>query len=424
MSSESKVRRTEQHKPLHERVHEDLLGHSEPTSSEPATTRRQRSAGPVHAEDGGPITDDALTQAVRRVDPLADAATISSTVRRVRARMTGIGAIEGLLADPGVTDVLINGPGPVWIERLGRLEQTSISLTSSDISLLIEKSLGPLGLRADRVAPVVDARLADGSRLHVVLPPLAIDGPYVTIRRFDAKGIPLDAFCSDEVGDLLVSALAAGMNIVVSGGTGAGKTTLLNALCGHLPPQERVVTIEDSAELRLPGDHVVRLETRPETPDGVPAQSIRDLVRAALRMRPDRLVVGEVRGAEAFDMLQALNTGHDGGLSSCHANSPADGLRRLETLAGLADIALRLEAIREQLAAAIDLIVQVVRLPDGSRRISTVAEVATNPLATRRVKVVARDDTVVGKLRRPPRRSLLRHLAPAGLEPKEERLRP
>lgn len=361
-----------------ERVHEELVATSE-------------------------ITDEVVARAVRRADPLADAASITSTVRQVRARMTGIGAIEGLLADPAVTDILVNGVGPVWVERLGRLERTAVNLTESDIGLLIEKSLGPLGLRADRVAPVVDARLADGSRLHVVLPPLAIDGPYVAIRRFNATGVPLEAFCSTEVAELLTSSLASGMNILICGGTGAGKTTLLNALCAHLPSQERIVTVEDSAELQLPGEHVVRLETRPATPDGVPAQSIRDLVRAALRMRPDHLVVGEVRGAEAMDMLQAMNTGHDGGLSTCHANSPADGLRRLETMASLADVALGLQALREQIAAAIDLMVQVTRRGDGCRWISTVAEVATNPQATRRTRIIARDDEVVGRLRRPGR---------------------
>lgn len=386
MSSELAPTSLTARRTLEERVHEELLGTT--TTGAAAATR---------------ITDDVVAHAVRRVDPLAGAASIVTTVRRVRARMTGIGAIENLLADPAVTDILLNGAGPVWIERHGRLERTSTVVDGSDISLLIEKSLGPLGLRADRVAPVVDARLADGSRLHVVLPPLAIDGPYVTIRRFASAGIPLEAFCSDQVASLLRSALADGMNLVVCGGTGAGKTTLLNALCANLPSGQRVVTVEDSAELRLPGEHVVRLETRPATPDGVPAQSIRDLLRAALRMRPDRLVVGEVRGAEALDMLQAMNTGHEGGLSTCHANSPADGLRRLETMASQAEVAIGLDALREQIASAIDVVVQVVRSDNGHRRVATVAEVSTNPVAARRVRVVAQDDEIVDRLRRPPR---------------------
>src|SRR5919106_1256507 len=301
--------------------------------------------------------------AVELEAPLLAAEQVAGVVSRVRARIGGLGPIEPLLADPQVSDVLVNGPGPVWIERSGRLERTALQLDRSAIDLLVERVVAPLGLRADRTTPVVDARLPDGSRVHVVLPPLAVDGPAVTIRRFRAAAIPVGDFCPPAVADLLVAAVDAGLNMVVCGGTGAGKTTLLNALCGHLAFGERVVTVEDTAELRLPGDHVVRLETRPATPDGLAAVEVRELVRAALRMRPDRIVVGEVRGAEALDMLQAMNTGHDGSLSTVHANGTADALRRIETMALMGAIDLPLTAVREQVLGAIDLLVQVVRGP-------------------------------------------------------------
>ena len=244
------------------------------------------------------------------------------------ARVEGLGPLEPLLADPTVTEVMVNGPGPVWIERDGRLERVDVALDNATIGLLIERVVGPLGLRVDRASPLVDARLADGSRVNVVVPPLAIDGPCVTIRRFGTRRITLDEVCPPGVAALLAWAVRARCNVVVSGGTGAGKTTLLNALAAAIPAGERVVTIEDAAELRLPGDHVVRLESRPPNAEGAGAVDIRELVRNALRMRPDRIVVGEVRGPEALDMLQAMNTGHEGSLSTCHANGPADALRR------------------------------------------------------------------------------------------------
>jgi pilus assembly protein CpaF len=349
--------------------------------------------------------DEALAELVRREDPLLDADAVAATVARVRARIGGVGDIEPLLADPAVDDVLVNGPGPVWVDRAGQLQRTGIVLDRAAIDLLIERVVAPLGLRADRSSPIVDARLPDGSRVHVVLPPLAVDGPCVTIRRFAATTLPLTSFCSPEVADLLTWAVAAGLNMVVCGATSTGKTTLLNALCQHLPFGERVVTVEDAAELRLPGEHVVRLETRPATPDGLAALTVRDLVRAALRMRPDRIVVGEARGAEALDMLQAMNTGHDGSLSTCHANGPVDALRRLETMSLLGGLDLPLAAVREQITGAVDLLVHVARAFDGSRRIVSVAEVADDPDDPRRVHVVARDDIVECGLLRPARRT-------------------
>jgi len=352
------------------------------------------------------LDDLTLAALVRAEAPLLATDEVAGVVSRVRARIGGLGPLEALLADPAVTDVLVNGPGPVWVERSGRLERTPVSLDRPAINLLVERVVAPLGLRADRTAPIVDARLPDGSRVHVVLPPLAIDGPTVTIRRFGAAAVPLDAFCDAEVAALLASAVDAGLNMVVSGGTGAGKTTLLNALCRHLPPGERVVTVEDAAELRLPGDHVVRLETRPPSPDGPEAVGVRDLVRAALRMRPDRIVVGEVRGAEALDMLQAMNTGHGGCLSTCHANGPDDAVRRIETMALLGSTQVPLAAVRAQLLGAVDLIVHVARTAVGARRrveavaeVTTVADgrVTTHPLTTP-------DGQAAGGPTRPPRR--------------------
>jgi len=354
--------------------------------------------------DAGTRLDDAgLAALVRREAPLMDADDVAGVVGRVRARIGGVGPLEPLLANPDVSDVLVNGPGPVWVERHGRLERTGIDLDRRAIELMVERVVAPLGLRADRTSPIVDARLPDGSRVHVVLPPVAVDGPLVTIRRFAAVTLPIAAFAPPPVTELLQWTVEARLNVVVSGATGAGKTTLLNAVCGHLPLGERVVTIEDVAELRLPGDHVVRLETRPATPDGPAAVTMRDLVRAALRMRPDRIVVGEARGPEALDMIQALNTGHDGSLASCHANGAEHALRRIETMALAAAVDLPLPAVREQVAGAIDVVVHVERGRGGRRRVAAVAEVLDDPAARTRTRLLADDRRVVAKPHRPSR---------------------
>jgi pilus assembly protein CpaF len=360
--------------------------------------RRVLAAGP-----DDPVDDRALAHLVRVEAPLLDTTEVTGVVARVRARIGGMGPLEPLLADPLVSDVLVNGPGPVWVERAGRLERTAVTLDRAAIGLLVERVVAPLGLRADRATPIVDARLPDGSRAHVVLPPLAVDGPAVTIRRFGASTVPLASFCADDVAGLLVGAVTSGLNMVVSGGTGAGKTTLLNSLCRHLPPGERVVTVEDAAELRLPGDHVVRLETRPPSPDGVAAVGVRELVRAALRMRPDRIVVGEVRGAEALDMLQAMNTGHGGCLSTCHANGPADALRRVETMALLGGAEVPLAAVRSQMLGAVDLVVHVERAGGAGRRVAAVAEVVADDGRVG-VRPLADRDRVVAARRRRARR--------------------
>jgi len=316
-----------------------------------------------------------VLEAVRQAHPLLGHDDVAAVANAVTARATGLGPLEPLLDDPAITEIMVNGTGPVWIERAGRLHATELRLAPAQVDLLIERIVGPLGLRADRTSPVADARLPDGSRVNVVVPPLAVDGPCITIRRFGARRIPLGALCPPGVAELLAWAVQARANIVVSGGTGAGKTTVLNALGALLPDTERIVTVEDTAELRLPAAHVVRLEARPATAEGLGAMSIRQLVRNALRMRPDRIIVGEVRGAEAIDMLWAMNTGHEGSLSTCHANSPVDALRRLEVMVLSADVDLPLFAVRDQLTAAVDLVVQVARGASGDRGVVAVGEV-------------------------------------------------
>lgn len=316
-----------------------------------------------------------LRDLIRGEAPLLDKVALDSTVASLQARLSGMGPLEALLGDPSVSEVMVNGGGGVWVERNGRIEETDLVLDEPTVLHVIEKIVAPLGLHVDRASPMVDARLADGSRVNAIIRPLAIDGPCLTIRRFGARRIGLDEFGSPGLAALLQWAVRARMNIVVSGGAGSGKTTLLNALAAQIPDGERVVTIEDAAELRLPGRHVIRLEARPPNAEGAGEVRVRDLVRNSLRMRPDRIVVGEVRSGEALDMLQAMNTGHDGSLSTCHANSPADALRRIETLVLMGDVALPLDAVRQQVASALDIVVHVSRDSRGHRYISEVHEV-------------------------------------------------
>lgn len=315
--------------------------------------------------------------------PLVPIDTRLDIVRQVEARRSGLGALDPLFADPTVSEVMINGPGPIWIERHGRLEATEIELDRAEIDRLVERLVTPIGRRVDQRSPCVDGRLADGSRVHVAIPPVALDGPYVTIRRFVLREVRLEAFVDASGAAVVRDAVAARRSVIVSGGTGAGKTTLLNAIAADIQPGERLVTVEDAAELQLRHPHVVRLESRPESAEGVGLLTIRDLVRNALRMRPDRLIVGEVRGGEAFDLMHALNTGHRGCLSTVHANSPVDALRRLEGLAVMGGDGLPLEAIRAQLQAAIDVVVHVERRPDGSRGVESIAELVDGRLHER-----------------------------------------
>jgi len=313
-----------------------------------------------------------------------------------------LGPLGVHLNDPLVADVLVNGDGRVFVEREGSLLDTGRRLGRPEVELLIERAVMPLGRRVDRASPIVDARLPDGSRFHAVVPPVAVDGPVVSVRRFSVVPLALEAWCSPSVAELLRTVVRGGWNLLVSGGTGVGKTTLLNSLAGSLPPGARVVTVEDAAELRLDATHVVRLEARPANAEGAGEVTVRDLVRAALRQRPDRLVVGEVRGPEALDLLQAFNTGHAGAMATIHANSGADALRRLETLVLMADVGLPLPAIRAQVGRAIDVVVHVERHRSG-RRIASVAEVHEGDDPSASVRLLADGSRVVAAPSRPMR---------------------
>jgi pilus assembly protein CpaF len=301
---------------------------------------------------------------------------------RILRDTVGLGPLEDLLADPAVEEVMVNGPGRVYVEREGRIEPAEVTFPDEqELRNAIERILAPLGRRVDELSPMVDARLADGSRVNVVIPPLALDGPAVSIRRFAARRpgpgelVRLGTLTEAERRQL-ERAVAGRRSVLVSGGTGSGKTTLLNALSSFIGPAERVVTIEDAAELRLRQPHVVRLESRPASVEGRGEVTIRDLLRNALRMRPDRILIGEVRGPEALDLLTSLNTGHEGALSTVHANSAADALSRLETLALMAGVGLPHEAIAEQVRRGVDLVVHLERSADGRRRVVEIAEVS------------------------------------------------
>src|SRR4051794_4394126 len=335
-------------------------------------------------ENDAAQTDDVEARIRSLVDQRAgilDAATRDDLARRVAQRSFGLGPLEPLLADPDVDEVMVCGTRPVWVERAGRLEATSVAFADeAELLHAIERILAPLGRRVDESEPLCDARLPDGSRVNVVIAPLALDGASLTIRRFRRRVLGPDDLVelgtwSAPLRDLLRSAVRARCNILVSGGTGSGKTTTLGALSAFVGTQERIVTIEDVAELRLAQPHVIRLEARPASVEGRGEVTIRALVRNALRMRPDRIVVGEVRGAEALDMLSAMSTGHDGSLCTVHAGSPEEALRRVETLALMADVGLPHAAVREQVAGALDLVVHQSRMPDGARRVVSVAEV-------------------------------------------------
>ena len=291
------------------------------------------------------------------------------------------GPLQRLLDDPSVTEIMVNGPDQVYIEQSGKLQRSDARFKSEDhLRRIIERIVSRVGRRIDESSPLVDARLADGSRVNAVVPPLAFNGSALTIRKFSRDPFTVHDLIrfgtlSSDMADLLRACVQARLNIIVSGGTGTGKTTLLNVLSSFIPESERIVTIEDAVELQLQQDHVVRLESRPPNVEGKGEVSIRELVRNSLRMRPDRIVVGEVRGGETLDMLQAMNTGHDGSLSTLHANSPRDAIARLETLVLMAGMDLPLRAVREQIASAVDVVVQLTRLKDGTRRVTAVTEV-------------------------------------------------
>jgi pilus assembly protein CpaF len=296
--------------------------------------------------------------------------------------VTGYGPIQPLLDDPDISEVMINGAKHVYVEKDGKVSKTDISFLNDDhVMQLIFRIVSPLGRVIDADHPAVDARLPDGSRVNAVIPPVAIDGPSITIRKFSRERLNVSQMIkygslTQGMAEFLNACVAARLNILISGGTSSGKTTTLNALSSFIPEDERIVTIEDAAELQLNQEHVVRLETKSPNPDGSGGMSIRDLVRNSLRMRPERIVVGEVRGGEALDMLQAMNTGHDGSLTTLHANSPRDAISRLETMTLMSGLDLPIRVVREQIASAIDLIVQQSRLRDGSRKVTQITEVA------------------------------------------------
>lgn len=295
--------------------------------------------------------------------------------------MTGFGPIQPLLDDPDVSEVMVNGPKKVFVEKNGKLTRSAITFDDDDhVARIIDRIILPLGRRVDADSPTVDARLPDGSRVNAVIRPVSIDGPCITIRKFKKDKLSIQQLIdygslNANMGDFIRACVLAHLNIVISGGTGSGKTTLLNVLSSFIPEGERIVTIEDAAELQLQQDHVLRLETKVANIDGRGAVSIRDLVRNSLRMRPDRIVVGECRGGEALDMLQAMNTGHDGSLTTLHANTPRDALSRLETMVLMSGMDLPLKVVRQQIASAVDLIIQQTRLKDGSRKVTAITEV-------------------------------------------------
>jgi pilus assembly protein CpaF len=317
----------------------------------------------------------AAWELVRADRLLLDPADARRLIAGVVDDTVGIGPLDPLLRDRGVTEVIANGHSQIYTERGGRLVREPIAFRDEEhLRQVIDRVVSSVGRRVDESSPMVDARLADGSRVNAVLPPVALDGPLLTIRKFARSPLEVaDLIASGSLSpahaDLLERCVRGHLNVVVSGGTGTGKTTLLNALAGFIDPSERIVTVEDAAELRLPQPHVARLESRPPNVEGRGEVTLRALVRNALRMRPDRIVVGEVRGGEALDMLQAMNTGHDGSLTTVHASSPADAVRRIETMALMAGLDLPHVAVREQVAAAVDVIVHLVREGDGSRRV-------------------------------------------------------
>jgi pilus assembly protein CpaF len=302
-------------------------------------------------------------------------------VGEVHHELFGLGPLEPLLADPTISDILVNSYSSIYIERRGKLEKTLISFKDDEhLRRVIERIVSTVGRRIDEAQPMVDARLPDGSRVNAIIPPLALDGPILSIRRFGTDPLRMPALIENgaltkEIAILFEMCVRARLNIIISGGTGAGKTTLLNAMSAFIPADERIVTIEDSAELQMQQPHVVRLETRPPNIEGRGEVTQRDLVRNTLRMRPDRIVIGEVRGGEAIDMLQAMNTGHDGSLTTIHANTTRDALGRLETMVQMTGMRLSDRAMRQQIASAVNLVIQVARLTDGTRRIVSISEI-------------------------------------------------
>jgi pilus assembly protein CpaF len=387
---------------LKNRIHLAVIGDLGPqlfnVSIDPAELRERVSADIRNhlAQEAGIARDDRQRLAAEIADDIL-----------------GHGPLERLLADDSITEIMVNGPHEIWVERQGRLYETPVRFTDeSHLRRIINKMVAQVGRRIDESSPMVDARLPDGSRVNAIIPPLSLSGPLVTIRKFGKRRLTLDDMIklgtlSAETIEFLQRCIRAQLNMLISGGTGSGKTTLLNALSASIPEEERIVTIEDAAELLLNQRHVLRLEARPKNLDGEGEVPIRQLLRNSLRMRPDRIIVGEVRGAEALDMLQAMNTGHDGSLSTIHANTARDALSRVETMVLMAGIDLPVRAIREQVASALDAVVQLERLEDGSRRVTSIYEVqrmesdviTMQELFKFELDEVTADGTIIGALR-------------------------
>ncbi|GGJ61728.1 pilus assembly protein CpaF [Anoxybacillus voinovskiensis] len=362
------------------------------SKTKPPNDKQQELKNLLHKQILSELKEDNLDEIIQKLDAMAleiikEDESFRGTVDRKKVvdelinDLTGFGPINPLLVDDEVTEIMVNGPYQVYCERNGKLELTNIQFRDEEhVMNVIEKIVAPIGRRIDESSPMVDARLPDGSRVNAIIPPLSLNGPTITIRKFSKDPLQIEDLIrfgtlTEEVALFLEACVKARLNIFVSGGTGSGKTTTLNVLSNFIPDDERIVTIEDAAELQLHQNHVVSLESRPPNIEGKGAVTIRDLVRNSLRMRPDRIVIGEVRGAEALDMLQAMNTGHDGSLATGHSNSPRDMIARLETMVLLAGVELPVKAIREQIAGAIDLIIHQARLKDGSRKIVHITEV-------------------------------------------------
>ncbi len=330
----------------------------------------------LRAELGG------LVQKIVRDERIAlSPQELSTLVQAIQNEVMGLGPIEPLIADPTVSDILVNGSSAVYVERFGRLERTAIQFSDDDhVYRIIEKIVSRIGRRIDESSPMVDARLPDGSRVNAIIPPLALDGPMLSIRRFSATPLQVADLVrlgtlTADMAKVLEGLVTCKMNVLISGGTGSGKTTLLNMMSAFVPETERVVTIEDAAELRLQQPHVVRLETRPPNVEGRGEITQRLLVKNSLRMRPDRIVIGEVRGGEVLDMLQAMNTGHEGSMTTIHANSPRDAMTRLENMVGLSGVSIGLKPIRQQITSALTAVIQVSRMIDGSRKVTSIQEI-------------------------------------------------
>lgn len=367
---------------------------SKPKTKEqaPKITKHQELKNRIHKQILDEMKDSTVEEIVAKLDSMAieiikEDEAFRGTIDRKKVvdelvnDLTGFGPINPLLLDPDVSEVMVNGPNQVYVERGGRVELSNVQFRDNEhVMGVIERIVAPIGRRVDEASPMVDARLPDGSRVNVIIPPLALNGPTITIRKFSENPYTIDDLIrfgtlTEEMSIFLDACVKARLNIFVSGGTGSGKTTTLNVLSSCIPSDERIVTIEDAAELKLWQEHVVSLESRPANIEGKGAITIRDLVRNSLRMRPERVVIGEVRGGEALDMLQAMNTGHDGSLATGHSNSPRDMIARLETMVLMAGIELPVKAIREQIAGALDVIIHQSRLKDGSRKITHITEV-------------------------------------------------